>query len=332
MLLCGLAIFSYLVWDFGVENILLNIERTGWWFVPVIAVWAIVYIFNAAAWYVIIRDNSDRVKFGKVYGLTITGLALNYVTPFLNLGGEPYRVLVLKEQIGLHRAVSSVILYNMVRMLSHFFFWLGCVVLVVFLLQVSFGFALLLATVSAVVLLLILFFFSRHKKGVFESFLDWTSRRSLMHSIGARLEAHREGLLTIDGQIKQLYNQHRGTFYRALLFEFLARVVASLEFLFILRGLGYQVSFVEALYINAAASLILNVLFFFPFELGTREGGLYLVMQSIGFASGIGIYVGLANRLREFFWVLVGMLLMLRTGRQRATGGVMDMIEAESDS
>ncbi len=330
VLLFGLAIFSYLVWDFGLENIVINIKRTGWWFAPVIGVWVIVYVFNAWAWFVIIRDNSKGVSFGTLYSLTITGLALNYVTPFLNLGGEPYRVLALRERLGLHRAVSSVILYNMVRMLSHFFFWLGAVGLVVFLVPVSLGFGLLLSAVSVAVFLLIFFFFSRHRKGVFESFLSWVSRVRILRPLDARLEKHRKGLLTIDGQIKQLYNEHRGSFYRSLASEFIARVVASFEFFFILKGLGFTVSIVEALYINAAASLILNLLFFMPFELGTREGGLYFVMQSIGYASGIGIYIGLANRIRELFWIFVGFLLMLRSGPQRAHVGMMDIIEEET--
>jgi len=328
VLVCGLAVFSYLVIDFGIANIIRNIEQTGWWFAPIIGVWAIVYVFNAAAWYVILKDHARNVSFRTIYGLTVSGFGLNYVTPFLNLGGEPYRVMSLRDSIGLHRAVSSVILYNMVRMLSHFFFWLLAVVLAFLFFDVSPSFAAFLLATFALVLLLIFFFFSRHKKGIFESLLTWLERHPAFHTITARLAKREDALMKIDGQIKQLYNGHRSTFYAALSLEFLARVVASFEFFFILIAIGYAATFMEALYINAGSSLILNLLFFVPFELGTREGGLYLVVQSIGYAAGIGVYCALANRVREFFWVAVGFAIILFTGRRRVKGAMLDMVEA----
>jgi uncharacterized protein (TIRG00374 family) len=331
-LICGLAVFTYLVIDFGVDKILWNVGRTGWWFAPIIGVWAIVYLFNALAWYVILRVHTDKVEFKTIYGLTVSGFGLNYVTPFLNLGGEPYRVLSLRDTIGLHRSVSSVILYNMVRMLSHFFFWLAAVVLAFFLFPVSPGLRAFLSLTFVLVLLLIFFFFSRHKRGIFESLLSWLDKHPSLHVMTSRLERRRDALVKIDGQIKQLYNGHRGSFYKALSLEFLARVVASFEFLFILQAIGFDATFSQALYINAGSSLIINLLFFMPFELGTREGGLYLVVQSIGYAAGIGVYCGLANRIREFFWVMVGLAIILFTGRPRAKGGVLDMVEANGKS
>ncbi len=328
VLICGLAIFSYLVWDFGIENIVLNIRRTGWWFLPVFGIWAIVYIFNSLAWYVILRDHTKEVGFRTIYALTVTGFGLNYVTPFLNLGGEPYRVLSLRETVGLHRAVSSVILYNMVRMMSHFFFWLGAIIMVFVLFPVSPMFGVLLGAIFVLVLLLISFFFSRHKKGIFESLLNWVGTKRALRRVALRFQNRRDALLKIDGQVKQLYNGHRGTFYTALTYEFLARIIASLEFYFILRAIGYAPSFVEALYINAGSSLVLNLLFFVPFELGTREGGLFLVMESIGYPPGIGVYIGIANRVREFFWILIGFFFILITGRRQVKGRMLDMIEA----
>jgi uncharacterized protein (TIRG00374 family) len=331
-LLLGLAIFCYLVWSFGFDTIVLNVQRTGWWFLPVIGIWFVVYLFNAWAWYIILSDSAEKVSFGTMLTLTISGFAINYITPFLNLGGEPYRVLSLRESVGLHRAVSSVILYNMVRMLSHFFFWIAAVVLFVLTAHVSLGFGILLGCVSVVVLGLTYFFLSRHRKGIFESLLSWMSRYRFFQRLASKLDARRGGLLKIDKQIMQLYNHRRGSFYKVVTLEFLSRVIASAEFYFILHAVGYDTSFLEAIYINAASSLILNMLFFIPFELGTREGGLYIIMQSLGYISGIGIYVGLVNRVRELFWIFVGLLLIPWTGRQQVRGSMLEMIEADSGS
>ncbi|RPH35693.1 UPF0104 family protein, partial [bacterium] len=169
LLILGLGVFLYLVVDFGIDNILLNLRRTGWWFVPIVAVWGVVYWMNARAWYLVLRTDALDPGFGLILRLTITGFAINYITPFLNLGGEPYRVLSLRESVGLPRAASSVILYYITRVLGHCVFWLGWIVLILSLTELSvqgmilFG-ALFLAIAGAIV-----FFYARYRKGIFAS-------------------------------------------------------------------------------------------------------------------------------------------------------------------
>jgi hypothetical protein len=64
-----------------------------------------------------------------------------------------------------------------------------------------------------------------------------------------------------------------------------------------------------------------------PFELGTREGGLFLVMQTIGYPPGIGIVIGLVNRLRELVWLFIGLTFMLRTGAPKEERSTLEMME-----
>lgn len=316
-ILClGLALFSYLVSDFGVGNILAKIRETGWWFLPIVAIWIAVYVANASAWHVILGESTRQVSFKEVLALTVSGFAINYMTPLMNLGGEPYRVMALRGKIGTSRAISSVILYNMVRMLSHFFFWLGAVALALAIIPFSFTMGAVLAGTLALVMFLIAFFYARHQRGIFESLLDFFARSRVFQRLYRRLQDRRVSLLTIDEQIKQLYHERRGAFYGSIALEFAARIIASLEFYFIGSAVGLGLTFLEALYINAASSLILNLLFFVPFEAGTREGGLYLVMQSLGYPPGIGIYMGLINRLRELCWIFIGLILVYFSGRR----------------
>jgi hypothetical protein len=88
----------------------------------------------------------------------------------------------------------------------------------------------------------------------------------------------------------------------------------------------------EAFYINAGSSLIINLFFFMPFELGAREGGLYLVLGSLNIIPGVGIYIGLVNRVREFFWILVGLVLIQFNGKkkERGTKDISEYMSEES--
>ncbi len=313
--LIGLSVFVYLVIEFGINNIVINIEKIGWWFFPIIAVWGIVYLFNSLAWYIILNGKKNLIRFRDILSISISGFAINYITPFINLGGEPYRVMALKESIGIHNSVSSVILYRMIHILGSFFFWFTGIIIVAILLPLSTEFRIILFIISAALIVLIWFFFSRHKKGIFKSILNFISKFTFLKKVNEKLAKRENSLLLIDQRITDLYLNRKPAFYSALLSEYLGRIIGSFEFYFILVAIGINSTIIQAFFINAGSSIIMNVLFFIPFELGTREGSLYLVLESLGFTAGVGIFIAIVNRIREFFWILVGLLLIQIKGK-----------------
>lgn len=100
-----------------------NVRRAGYWFPAVILLWVFLYLANAWSWSVIIHDGAaPKVPFLKIYKYTISGYALNYVTPVGLLGGEPYRIMELTPYVGAAKATSSVILYAIDAHLFPFLF------------------------------------------------------------------------------------------------------------------------------------------------------------------------------------------------------------------
>ncbi len=92
-----------------------------------VLVWGVGYLFNAASFREVLYGINPSLRSGMSYWsilrLTVTGYAINYVTPFGLLGGEPYRVLVLKEQMGTQEASRAVVLYSSMHIASHLCFW-----------------------------------------------------------------------------------------------------------------------------------------------------------------------------------------------------------------
>ncbi|NOX19155.1 MAG: flippase-like domain-containing protein [Chlorobi bacterium] len=306
----GFALFLYLINRFGIENILVNIRKTGWWLLPITGIWAFVYLLNAQAWSLVIKSFKHKISFKDIFSISLSGFAINYITPVVNLGGEPYKIMALKERLGLNGSVASVILYSMLHFLSSFVFWFLAIILAAVSLPLTNDLRLILAAAFLFTLAGVWFFYKRHKNGVFNSLLNLIKKLPFTAKLSEKMKLKEESLNKIDSQIIELYTKQRGTFFASLFLETFARIVASVEYIFILRAIGIDIGLEDAIYINAFSSLILNLFFFIPMGLGVREGSLFLIMGGLNITSAIGVYIGLVNRIREFFWILIGLLLI----------------------
>lgn len=298
--------------DMDYQELWQNLRKAGIWFPAVILLWLFIYLLNALSWYIIIRDGKHApVPFWKVYKLTVSGFALNYATPVGLMGGEPYRIMELTPYVGGSKATSSVILYVMMHIFSHFCFWMFSVLLYLVLEPLNLGMGIVLAIVGVCCLLAIYFFMKGYKNG-----MAVRTIRLLCHVPFAKKWANRflverkDALEKVDAQIAELHRQRKTTFYASLGLEFLARIVGCVEVLFILNILTSNVSFLSCVLIMAFTSLFANLFFFSPMQLGAREGGFALATGGLAIPSAFGIYTGLITRVRELIWIVIGVLLM----------------------
>ena len=92
--------------------------------------------------------------------------------------------------------------------------------------------------------------------------------------------------------------------------EYTARVVSCLEIWLILNVLPTNVSFDYCFMIEAFSSLLANLLFFLPMQLGGREGGFALAVGGLSLSGAYGVYAALITRVREMVWIVIGLVLM----------------------
>ena len=318
-LLVGLAaiVIMLLTFEWPDKNLWQQVKSSYYWFIAVIVLWLPIYLLNAWAWYVIINDGNPehKVGFWRVFKYTISGYALNYVTPVGVLGGEPYRIMELTPYVGAAKASSSVILYAMMHIYSHFWFWAFSIVLFVALYFsiINWAVAAILLVMTAFCALGIYFFMVGYNNGLAVRALRFFGKWPL---IGKRVrsfaEKNNETVERVDRQIAELHAQRKSTFYLSLFLEFLARVVGCAEVLFIVFMLNdnSHITFVDCILMQAFMSLFANLMFFIPMEMGTREGGFAMISKTLAFNQAVGVLTGLVTRVRELFWIAVGLLLM----------------------
>ena len=308
----GIAVLVVMVTQLDFQQVWQGLRHAGYWFVAVLVLWIFLYIFNTSAWYLIINaGGKSKVNFWWLYKVTISGFALNSATPGGLMGGEPYRIMELAPKIGTERASSSVILYAMTHIFSHFWFWFISIFLYVATQPMSVFMASFLLAAAAFCMLGLWFFIIGYRKGLANRVMNLLRHMPLVKKWAQPfVEKHREQLDTIDTQIAALHKQSPKTFVMAVVLEVACRILSALEVYFILLVVNPGISYVQCILIIAFTTLFANMLFFMPLQLVGREGGFLMSATRLGATASGGILVALIVRLRELVWTGIGLLLI----------------------
>ena len=308
--LIGIMFLLYLMDDYGFGVIIEKIGEVSWYFLYIVILGGLVYYLNTFSWKAIIDASGESISFSKIYGLVVSGYAINYITPFVGLGGEPYRIMALSKETSKTKATMLVSQYSLMHMYSHLWFWmLGLAIMVLNLEFHNFNIAIYIASLLFIVSMYI-FFINLFKNGFIYRVYRIFSKLPIINHLTAKFTDKEDKIKNLDQLISGLYNTNKAAFYKSLFFEFASRLLAAVEYLLILKAIGVDISLIDAFYISAASSLIANIIFFIPMQIGVREGGLYFVLNTLGLNPGLGIIVGLVTRIREFTWIGIGFLIM----------------------
>ena len=310
----GIAMFAVMLSQLDYREVWDGLKSAGYWFFAVLALWGVLYVLNTAAWYIIIKSGSEektKINFFWLYKVTVSGFALNYTTPCGLMGGEPYRIMALSPKIGTERASSSVILYAMTHIFTHFIFWLLSIFLYLLTEKLTFFMGVILSLAGAFCVLGLWFFIKGYRKGLAVRLMNFVRHiPGLKKWARGFIDKHKEQLDTVDSQIAALHNQNPKTFVSAVLLELVCRFCSAFEIMFILLVLMDGVSFAQCVLILAFTSLFANLLFFIPLQLGGREGGFIMSTAGLALSAGSGIFVALIVRVRELVWTAIGLLLI----------------------
>ena len=306
----GLVLLGYLIGELGTDAVLESLYRVKWLLLLILVPSCIWHLSNTVAWSFAFPPDAFKPKLRSLLGAKLAGEAVNQLTPFANLGGEPLKAYLLKYKTPGPLGMASVVIDKTAQLVVGLVFTIAGLIYLFYhhdlsrFVPVSYKLTLVSMVVASA---LALWFFSRKQDRLF------TSLFRLLRGFGIRtqlIEKNMGRAERVDTSISYFYRVHKKRFLQALFFQSLGWFMGICETYVIVTILDTGINFGFCVLLSSLTSIINALFFFLPSNIGVMEGGQVFLFTMLGLDPGLGLSMGLLRRLRRVFWTVVGWFLL----------------------
>jgi uncharacterized protein (TIRG00374 family) len=310
LLAIAAVFFVWILNEVGWDTLGDYLRRVGWYWPALLLPYGLVNLLEAVSWKYLILDLPPGISLGRLFWLRLGGEALNQLTPTASLGGEPFKAAGLKAGgVPMDTATASVVIHKGILVLSlTLYIFLGLVLAPVYLPAAVAHFKYL--SLGALALAVAgLTFVAVQRRGPCASGVRLLDRLGWCPGI----LKEKEGFLAdLDAAMSRFYREHPGRMSLAFTLFFLSWLLHAVEVYLMFLFLGHPISAGLAVCLDSLAMLFTALGFFIPAAVGVQEGG--NILLALGFALGfdLGAAFSVLRRLREAFWLSLGLLVVWR--------------------
>lgn len=309
-LLAGVALLTALVVWQGVRPVMQSIDRAGWGVFWLVAFYVAPLVLAAESWRLLFPRGRGP-GLGAGLGLTWIGLAVNWLLPVGQVGGELVKARLMVRRGGAAGLTLASVMADKTLQLATLvpYSLLGLLLIIAYRAEAN----LILAVAGGIVICvaLVLAFYRAQRRGLF----------GIMARLGERLLAGaqrtgvRAGALEIDEAVRATY-QRRSRLLGAASLRLAFRLTLCGEIMIGQWLLGYPVSFIDALILESLAQVVRAGAFLIPGGLGAQEGAIVLLGPAVGLPGEAALAIALFKRVRELGVGLPALLVwQMREGR-----------------
>jgi putative membrane protein len=299
----GVGLLAVLVIDNDPRAIAASIAQLSWRLAIIVVFPAVVVnAVDALGWrYAFLRN---ELPFTTLFSVRVVGEAFNMATPTATLGGEAMKSWLLRGRLPMSQTLPSVIVAKTT-------ITIGQVLLLLL------GVLLARATVAADTTLLTVMQWLVVVQALALGTFALAQTRGLLGRSGRLLQrlgvqppaATGEALGRVDEVLARFYREHPGRLALSIAFHFAGWLLGAIETWLILDFLGVPVSLLTATVIEAFGMAIRVATFLIPGNIGALEGGYAAIFTALGLGPTVGVTFSLVRRIREVFWIALGLLL-----------------------
>lgn len=310
-LILGLGLFIYFLLKLGKSSVELIAQNFNFYYLSIFIGLTLFACFPLVwRWQIILKAYGIKVPFITLLRQSIIGYSISYSTPFMRVGGEPIRAIMLKRECGVNYRTgsSSLIIDRFIEFCGTMLFGIVCLILLLFLpINLYFKFILGILVFFSSFLLFYFYYRTIKRKGSF-------SRLFILFRLNKirNWDSFVEILKDVENKMNDFFTNHKKEFFLSFLFYCLSGTFFILEFKYALLSFGIETNIIEII----LAVTILGIANFTPIPggVGVLEGlqsGLFHLMKGEG---SIGLALVLLLRVRSLILIVFGYSLALHFG------------------
>lgn len=307
----GAGIFAWVIGKVGLATIFENAQLLGLGLAVLILLGGARQILRTIAWRRCLGPGNRTPSFLELFRLRVIGEALDDLLPAGPLIGEPIKAWAAGKQMPLEASVSSVIIENLLFILTGCAFVLsGAVLLLVqFANPSEAGWLIGSLCAGLVVFGLSLEPIVRRSISLAVRFLNYLRRRGPLTRLLVR---HERTIASLERTVSGFVAAHKKTLFYTFVIEFGAIFTGVLDAYVILHATAAHASITGAYVIGSVMRALQGGLAFLPGGLGALEGAAGAIFKILGYAASEGVSLIIYRRIRTFVWAALGLLLAPR--------------------
>jgi uncharacterized membrane protein YbhN (UPF0104 family) len=309
-LVLGLVALVATIYDLGPATFSHYFRLIGSWWLVVLAFEVAITVLDAIAIRAFASPDQHKLSLGSAVLAQLAGRSVNAVTPTGSLG-EPVKISVLADSVSSSRAVSTILLYNVVGFIVELMQVALAAPLMALLLPMPDGLRWLFVAVGAVSAILAAAIYVLVHRGMLASVARLGVKlRVLSRARFAKWEAQ---LASVDNKLRLVSGARRRDRIVGIAAVVSSRALSLLESLVLLHALGQDMSigFIAAYTVGGFAIYMLSSLV--PMGLGIAEGGYYSLFVTLGYSPALGVMLVLARRCVLIAYAAIGFVLVMTT-------------------
>lgn len=302
----GVLLFVYLLLKIGTGTVLVQLGRFGPWFLVTVAL-ALGWIFaQACAWSLVQAAYFRPVPLLRLFRAKIISDSLNALIPSANVGGDAARAFMIRRYAPLKESIPGVMVDKTVEFSAGALFLISGFLLSLLFIKLpgwmNTAAAVCLGASLIGIAILVVF----QLKGV-----RWTLDRvaKIVPRVGRFAAKREEHISELDRNLRFVYRNLKPRTVLAALLHYSTRIMGAAEIYIILRVLGSQVTFIQAIFTATGVTIINTAFFVVPGHLGVMESAHVVILQSLGFSAALGLSLGLIRRIRKLATIAIGLIL-----------------------
>lgn len=292
--LLGLGIVIVLVAWSGADAVAATLATGGWGLIALIPCYLVPLIAAALSWRLLFPA-PGQPGFRLLLVMTWIGLAINWLLPVAQVGGEVVKArLLLRRRIERASTVASVVVDQTLQVASQAIYAVAGVVTLLLLVAEQGAISLAAVGFAGVLAIGLFAFYRVQRLGLF-GLLNRALHRLRRRGVSGDSAVWAGDL---DDRIQAVYRR-RASLAAAFAWRMAFRVATVGEIWLALWLMGYPVSVAEALILDSLGQAVRSAAFAIPAGIGAQEGAFVALSVALGLPPQAGVAVALTRRFRE---------------------------------